>query len=232
MRDLISVDDVMSEMAFGPNGALIFCMEFLADNPEWLGEQLDGYSDDDYLLLDCPGQIELYSHIPVFKRVAAQLQAAGFNVVVVYCVDSLFVTDASKLIAGNLTALAAMVHLELPHINLLTKCDLVDRGELERYLAPSGEGLVAELGRSMGPRFRAMNAAIARLLDDYDMVSFLPCDVTDEDALDTVLLHVDNAIQYGEDMEPREPRDEGDDGGRGGAGRGEEDAGGRDDGDV
>lgn len=33
----------------------------------------------------------------------------GFNVVGVYCVDSLFITDASKLIAGNLTALSAMV---------------------------------------------------------------------------------------------------------------------------
>jgi hypothetical protein len=31
--------------------------------------------------------------------------------------DASFVTDAAKLIAGNLTALACMVHLELPHIN-------------------------------------------------------------------------------------------------------------------
>ena len=37
-------------------------------------KQLEGY------LLDCPGQIELYSHIPVFKRVAAMLQGYGFNV--------------------------------------------------------------------------------------------------------------------------------------------------------
>ena len=121
-------------------------------------------------MIDCPGQIELYSHIPVFKRVASLLQSFGFNVCVVYAVDSLFITDASKLIAGNLTALAAMVHLELPHINLLTKCDLVDKSALERYLAPSGEALAAELGRSMGPRYKSLNKSIARLLDDYDMV--------------------------------------------------------------
>jgi hypothetical protein len=75
------VDDVMQEMGFGPNGALLFCMEYLLeDDSGWLAEQLEGYLEDDYLLLDCPGQIELYSHIPVFKRVAAMLQGYGFNV--------------------------------------------------------------------------------------------------------------------------------------------------------
>jgi hypothetical protein len=102
---------------------------------------------------------------PLFpNRVASALHAAGFNVCGVYCVDALFVTDAAKLIAGNLTALAAMVHLELPHINVLTKCDLVDREALERYLSPSGEALVAELGRAMGERFKRLNRAMARLV--------------------------------------------------------------------
>lgn len=81
-----------------------------------------------------------------------------------YCLDALFVSDASKLIAGNLTALAAMVHLELPHINVLTKCDLVDKEELDRYLAPSGEALAGELTRAMGARYKSLNHAMARLV--------------------------------------------------------------------
>lgn len=92
------------------------------------------------------------------------LHSAGFAVVGVYCLDALFVGDAAKLIAGNLAALAAMVHLELPHINVLTKCDLVDKEELERYLAPSGEELAGELTRAMGPRFKRLNHAMARLV--------------------------------------------------------------------
>lgn len=40
------------------------------------------------------------------------------------------------------------------------------------------------------------------------MVSFIPLDITKEDSIEYVLSHVDNAIQYGEDVEPREPRDE------------------------
>ena len=30
----------------------------------------------------------------------------------------MFVTDAAKLLSGNLAALSAMVHLELPHVNV------------------------------------------------------------------------------------------------------------------
>ena len=36
IRDLVSVEDVMTEMQFGPNGALVFCMEYLVENLEWL----------------------------------------------------------------------------------------------------------------------------------------------------------------------------------------------------
>jgi hypothetical protein len=46
IRDLVSVDDVMAEMQLGPNGALLFCMEYLLeDESGWLDEQLQGYME-------------------------------------------------------------------------------------------------------------------------------------------------------------------------------------------
>lgn len=44
---------------------------------------------------------------------------------VVYCLDSQFVSEMSKFVAGSLQALSAMVLLELPHVNVLTKVDLL-----------------------------------------------------------------------------------------------------------
>lgn len=56
VRQLISVDDVQEdeELILGPNGALVFCMEYLVENLDWLHEQLSE-GDDDYFLFDCPG---------------------------------------------------------------------------------------------------------------------------------------------------------------------------------
>lgn len=41
-------------------------------------------------------------------------------------------------------------------------------------------------------------------VDDYGLVKFLPLDQSDEESISDVLLQIDLAIQYGEDMEPNE----------------------------
>ncbi len=46
-----------------------------------------------------------------------------------------------------------------------------------------------------------MNAAVAGLLDEYSLVSFLPLDISDEDSIGEVLLQIDMAIQFGEDAD-------------------------------
>ena len=43
-------------------------------------------------------------------------------------------------------------------------------------------------------------------IDDYSLVKFLPLDISEEDSISDILLQIDNAIQYGEDLEPREIR--------------------------
>ena len=41
VRDLVTLEDVMEELSLGPNGGLLYCMEYLEENlDEWLGEQL------------------------------------------------------------------------------------------------------------------------------------------------------------------------------------------------
>ena len=41
-------------------------------------------------------------------------------------------------------------------------------------------------------------------IDDYSLVKFMPLDITEEDLITDLLVHIDNAIQYGEDLEPKE----------------------------
>jgi GTPase SAR1 family protein len=136
IRDLISVEDVMDELHLGPNGGLVYCMEYLLQNMDWLQENLDEYDDDEYLILDCPGQIELYTHIPVMNKIIDQLRLWGYNdkLVSVFIVDATFVTDPAKFISGSLLALSAMISMQLPHVNVLSKCDLVEEGSMERVL--------------------------------------------------------------------------------------------------
>lgn len=217
VRDLVTVEDAMEELNLGPNGGLMYCMEFLEENLEdWLAEELDAYGEEDYLIFDCPGQIELYSHMSMFKNFVKYLQNQAWSVCCVYMIDAQFVTDVPKFIAGTFQALAAMVHLETPHINVLTKMDLMkDSPEVERFLIPDANDLMYLLGESTGPRFRRLNDAVASVVDDISLVSYVPLDINDEESVADALLHIDMAFQYGEDNEVKikdfDPEDEEDD---------------------
>ena len=82
-----------------------------------------------------PGQIELYTHVPIMKGVIETMSMWGFSrMASVFLVDASFVCDAPKFISGSLLSLSAMIALELPHINILSKCDLVDDDKIEDIL--------------------------------------------------------------------------------------------------
>ena len=99
------------------------------------------------------------------------------------------------------------------------------KSDLSTVLLPSGTELAAALSRKTAPKFARLNAAFGTLvsaaksshytqqqaitntyppqLDDYNMVSFVPLDPTDEDAVAYALGIVDHAVQFGEDQEPK-----------------------------
>ena len=118
-----------------PNGGLVFCMEFLLENLPWLEDQL-GDEDDDYFIFDCPGQIELYTHLNVMKKLVDALQSWNFRLCAVFLLDSHFMINAASFISGTMAALSAMTCLEVAFVNVLSKIDLLSKEskrQLERY---------------------------------------------------------------------------------------------------
>ena len=50
-------------------------------------------------------------------------------------------------------------------------------------------------------------SAVARLIDDFSMVSFLKLDANDEESVGDILSYIDDAIQYHEAQEPKDPKE-------------------------
>jgi GTPase SAR1 family protein len=233
IKDLISLEDVMEEMSLGPNGGLIYCFEFLLENLDFLTTAIEPLSEEYLILFDLPGQIELYTHIPLLPRLVQHLGRMGslnISLCATYLLEATFVIDKAKFFAGTLSAMSAMIMLELPHVNILSKTDLVkdlvDKKELKRFVDPdqallddddTGRGSAAhtvdmrnptEIDTVMsGGSFKQLNRAVAKLIDDFSMVSFLKLDVQEEDSVGDILSYIDDAIQFHEAQEPREPRE-------------------------
>ena len=221
IRDLITIEEVMKEEGFGPNGGLVFCMEHLLQNSDWLREELEECGEDQYILLDCPGQIELYSHLPIMRDVAKLITSWGYRAVCVYILDALFVLEPAKFVSGCMLSLSCMVQLELPYIGVISKCDIADKEMIENMLEYEGSsGILSNDVVSSGP-LKKLTEAIGSIIDDYMMVSFVMLDVSDEESMDNVMTRIDMLCQYGEDLEPHEPRDDYGDGDGNGNGNGD-----------
>jgi GTPase SAR1 family protein len=52
----LRLQKVMEEQELGPNGSLIYCMEYLLDNIYWLIDRLAKLKSH-YIIFDCPGQV-------------------------------------------------------------------------------------------------------------------------------------------------------------------------------
>ncbi|KAG5942671.1 hypothetical protein E4U59_000954 [Claviceps monticola] len=143
IKELISLRDAMEEVGLGPNGGLIYCFEFLMENLDWLTEALDSLTEEYLIIFDMPGQIELYTHVPILPTLVKYLCQPGaldIRMAAVYLLEATFVVDRAKFFAGTLSAMSAMLMLEVPHINVLSKMDLVKdqvkKKDLKRFLTP------------------------------------------------------------------------------------------------
>lgn len=231
IKDLISLEDVMEEMGLGPNGGLIYCFEFLLENLDFITEAIDPLTEEYLIIIDMPGQIELYTHIPILPALVRHLTRTGaldVSLCAAYLLEATFVVDRAKFFAGTLSAMSAMIMLEVPHVNILSKMDLVKgqvgKRELKRFLDPDvslldddsvpeeeddGSGAPGDTQTLMrGASFKRLNKAVAGLIDSFSMVSYLRLDVQDEDSVGGILSYIDDAIQFHESQEPKEPDDQ------------------------
>ena len=79
IRDLVTLEEIMAEEELGPNGGMLYALEELEHNRDWLEEGLKGLGED-YVLFDCPGQVELFTHHASLRNLFFRIQKIGYRV--------------------------------------------------------------------------------------------------------------------------------------------------------
>ncbi|KAG2824116.1 hypothetical protein PC118_g11236 [Phytophthora cactorum] len=205
VSEMVCLENVMEELDLGPNGGLVYCMDYIDVNFDWLEDKLAALKDNVHSILH-------------------KLQKLGYRLAVVHLVDAHHCTDSSKFVSVVMLSLSSMVRLELPHINVLSKIDLMQQyGKLAfnldfytdvldlRYLldrldepddAEDEDQISLEPRHTTAPnsrlaeRFRRMNEALVDVIEDFSLVSFLPLQIQDPATIQKVVAAIDKASGF------------------------------------
>jgi len=82
------------------------------------------------------------------SRVVSELQRMGFRLASVYLIDSTFLQDAPKFVAGVLACLSAMTMLELPHCNVRSSAPGIARDAALLAASGSRAGVASRCSQS------------------------------------------------------------------------------------
>ncbi|KAL8906499.1 MAG: hypothetical protein Q9207_001985 [Kuettlingeria erythrocarpa] len=205
IRSLVTLEEIMADEELGPNGAVLYALEELEANVEWLQKGLQGLGED-YVLFDCPGQVELFTHHSSLRNIFFRIQKLGYRLVALHLTDSYCLTLPSLYISTLLLSLRSMLQLDLPHLNVLTKIDkIASYGplpfDLEFYTEAQDLGDIAlylqeESPMMRHPKFEGLNNAVLELVEDFGLVAFETLAVEDKKSMMTLLQSIDRAGGY------------------------------------
>lgn len=238
----ISLSSVMTQLGLGPNGGLVYCMEYLeAHADEIVTSIAQCLSPTSYVLLDFPGQVELYTHSTCVQVLLQRLtQKLDLRLTAVQLIDALYCTDCTKFISAAVLGTTTMLRLELPTVSVLSKIDLLSTyGELPfqldffmechdldrlvplLYSSPEDNEMSstsphAEEDRAMeytedpvyqkarrkrlsspfAVQHERLHRAMAEIVDDYGLLSFLPLEIANAESVGRVLAKIDASNGY------------------------------------
>lgn len=208
IRDFITIEEIMEELSLGPNGGLMYALESL--NEELIDEFVDKIqgllNDSNYLLFDCPGQVELFTHDNSLFKIFQKLTKKDIRLCCVSLIDSYYITSPSQYVSVLLLSLRSMLQMNLPQVNVISKIDMLQSyGELPfkldyytevqdlKYLTPY---LEKESNSVLGRKYVKLTETIADIVEDFGLVSFEVLSIENKRSMINLLSVIDKANGY------------------------------------
>ncbi|CAK1358434.1 GPN-loop GTPase 2 [Cercospora beticola] len=209
VRDLVSVDEVMEREELGPNGGVLWAMEEIEVNVDWLERELERCEET--IVLDPPGQPELTIHHQSLPKILHRLEKLDYRIVVIQLLDSIVLTRPSLYLSSLLLCLRGPLHLPYPIVNVLTKIDnlkavggadlpfsldfYTECQYLEHLLPELSKEQAGTPGGASG-KWDDLNKALISLIEDYGLMGFETLAVEDRQSMAALLRAIDRASGY------------------------------------
>lgn len=203
IREWVRMEDVMRDYSLGPNGAQIVAADLLALNMDKVIEPIEKL-DSDYLLVDTPGQLELFAYRQSGKVVVDRLGTD--ETVLAFVTEPAVCRTPSGFVSSSMLFASVNFRFEVPALNLVSKTDLVPHDELDRIMQWAVEemrlydDLVDEDLRSA----KALNLEVFKALQQVSAYSeIIPVSSKEMTGMEDVYSKVQDIFYGGEDLDRR-----------------------------
>ena len=135
IQDYVTLDEVVQKTGLGPNGAMIEATAQMVNFVEEIKYEINQYNNLDLVLIDTPGQMELFSFRDTGPMIANALGFGEAQRGIIFCYDATMCQRPNGLISTLLLAASVQYRFaNLPLTNVLTKRDLLSTEKIEMLL--------------------------------------------------------------------------------------------------
>lgn len=131
IRDWIRLSNVMEEYGLGPNGAQIVSSDLMALNISEWAPIIDDFKTD-YVLIDTPGQMELFTFRQSSELIIDQLGRQ--DSFLVFLSDPQLCKTPNGYVSSLMLCALTHFRFSIPILNVLSKSDLLSDAEIEMIL--------------------------------------------------------------------------------------------------
>jgi GTPase SAR1 family protein len=156
IREYVNYGEIMNQFGLGPNGALVASLDMAVNQVNEIREEILD-TGRDYVLVDCPGQMELFAYRNsgplMVSSLVAQDPAASL-----YLLDSNIARVPTGYLSSLLLGVSINIRFGLSQLNILSKPDILNQEKVDEIITWSSEPYLLE---------EALNEASSGLIREY-----------------------------------------------------------------
>jgi GPN-loop GTPase len=205
VREWVRLADIQDEYGLGPNGAQVAAADMIALKIFEVKQAISQHPSD-MVLVDTPGQIELFAFREASKAIVDAL--GGEQCAIAFLFDPALARTPSGFVSLLMLSATVEFRLRRPMVNLLTKSDTLSPEQLAEVAAWSDEpgALYEALTRDPPTPDVQLSTEILRGVDAMGpLTGLLPTSAQAGSGLDSFYRATRRIFAGGEDLEPSQP---------------------------
>jgi GTPase SAR1 family protein len=209
IREWVRLPEVMEQYGLGPNGAQVAAADMIALKVFEVREAVAELKSD-YVLVDTPGQVELFAFRESSKAIVDAL--SGDRSAITFLFDPSLARTASGFVSLLLLSSTVEFRFRLPMINLLSKSDVLTPEQLEEILGwgdDPGRLLDAVTQESPTPDVQLSTEMLRAIEALAPVTTLIPTSSREPGSLEPLYRTLQRSFSGGEDLEPSHALPEG-----------------------